>query len=89
MAERALDRQPGLVAGPDQPLIGVLLEEGGQQVVRYFADEEEADAALRRRGAPKARQLAGAWKHLMDWEEAERDLDRIRHQTPPTPPIEL
>jgi hypothetical protein len=30
--------------------------------------------------------LAGAWADL-DWEEAEAELDRIRHESQPTPPI--
>ena len=32
--------------------------------------------------------LAGAWGER-DWEEVEQELDRIRHESPPTPPIEL
>ena len=30
--------------------------------------------------------LAGAWSDL-DWDEAEKELDRIRHESNPTPPI--
>lgn len=32
--------------------------------------------------------LAGAWSDI-PWESMERELDRIRHSNPPTPPIEL
>jgi hypothetical protein len=31
--------------------------------------------------------LAGAWRDL-DWDEAAVELDRIRHQRQPTPPID-
>jgi hypothetical protein len=36
----------------------------------------------------EARPLAGAWADL-DWEEALDELDRIRHESDPTPPIDL
>src|SRR5690242_6863531 len=32
--------------------------------------------------------LAGAWGER-DWDKVEQELDHIRHQSPPTPPIEL
>jgi uncharacterized protein (DUF433 family) len=32
--------------------------------------------------------LAGAWGER-DWNEVEQELDRIRHESTPTPPIEL
>lgn len=35
----------------------------------------------------KALGLDGAWSDL-DWEEALDELDRIRHESKPTPPIE-
>ena len=71
-----------------QPLIGVPLEEGGQQVVRYFADEAEADKALAARQQRDVRHLAGVWQDL-DWDAAADELDRIRHESTPTPPIDL
>jgi hypothetical protein len=36
----------GFAVRPDRPLIGVILIEDGQVVVRYFADEADADAAI-------------------------------------------
>lgn len=75
-----------LSARIDQPLIAVIFEEGGQEVVRYFTDESEVDAALPQDAIQRALSLAGAWSDL-DWEEAEEELDRIRHQSQPTPPI--
>ncbi len=32
--------------------------------------------------------LAGSWSDL-DWDEMIRELDRIRHQSKPTPPLDL
>ena len=32
--------------------------------------------------------VIGAWSDL-DWEETAAELDRIRHESTPTPPIEL
>lgn len=32
--------------------------------------------------------LAGSWSDL-DWDEMETTLDRIRHESKPTPPLEL
>jgi len=86
MAKRRPHRVPGLLVRSDQPLIGVSLQEDDQEVVRYFADKSQADAALPHDAIQQALSLAGAWSDL-DWEEAEAELDRIRHQSQPTPPI--
>jgi hypothetical protein len=79
--------RPSLVVSSDQPLIGVFLEEDGREVVRYFTDELEADAAGSDEATAGAKALAGAWSH-MDWDELADSLDRIRHESEPTPPIE-
>jgi hypothetical protein len=75
-----------LTVRPDRPLIGVATVEDGEEVVRYFADENDAEAALAQR-ASGARAFAGVWADL-DWSETAADLDRIRHESKPTPPIE-
>ncbi len=77
-----------LSARIDQPLIAVIFEEGGQEVVRYFTDEEAADEALPPGVTEQALSVIGSWGDL-DWDEMEACLYRIRHDTPPTPPIEL
>jgi hypothetical protein len=87
MAQRVASR-PSLAAALDQPLIGLVLEEGGQQVVRYFADEAAADAAVADRALARALAAIGSWSDL-DWDETAEALDRIRHESTPTPPIEL
>jgi len=74
-------------------LIGIPFEEQGQEVVRYFAREEEADQAVADQAVADqevqdALSLAGAWSHL-DWDDMLETLDQIRHESKPTPPIEL
>ncbi len=78
---------PSLVLDERQPLIAIPLEEAGREVVRYFPDEEAADAAASDQSIHQALALAGAWSDL-DWDEMERELDRIGHENPPTPPID-
>lgn len=86
MAERR--QQQGLLAQSNQPLIGIPFEEKGHEVVRYFTKEEEADSAVADQEVQDALSLAGAWREL-DWDEMVEALDRIRHESNPTPPIGL
>jgi hypothetical protein len=87
MSERAFSTSRlSAVVGP--PLIGLVLEEDGRQVVRYFADEEVADAAVAEHALGRALAAIGSWRDL-DWDETLAALDRIRHESEPTPPIEL
>ncbi len=67
----------------NQPLIGIPFEENGKEVVRYFSEETEADKAISEDVTQTALHLAGAWSDL-DWDEMERELDRIRHESKPT-----
>lgn len=76
----------GLAVHEDQPLIGIVLIEDGQEVIRYFVDEAEADAAVAAQTTTNGRALAGVWSDL-DWEETVAALERIRHENTPTPPI--
>ncbi len=75
-------------ADPGQPLIGVMTEEQGREVVRYFTAEQEADRVLVEDTTQAALALAGAWSDLV-WDELEQALDRIRHESPPTPPFSV
>lgn len=75
-----------LTVSDRHPLIGVQVEEDGQDVTRYFTDESAADAAATDAETQAALAAIGAWADL-DWREAVRDLDRIRHESEPTPPI--
>jgi hypothetical protein len=68
------------------PLIGIIVEEKGKEVVRYFTEEEQVDQAST--GVAEALGLAGAWSDL-DLDETLDSLESIRHESKPTPPIEL
>ena len=76
-----------------QPLIGVPVGRGSDETVRYFTSEEEADKVLAKDKASiqRALSLAGAWKHIdeEDGPDMLEELDRMRHETKPTPPFEL
>jgi hypothetical protein len=88
MSEQQIDRAVGFTAYRNQPLIGVILQESGQEVVRYFAEEADADAAISSSAIQGVLNLAGVWSDL-SWEEVEKDLYRIRHESNPTPPLSL
>ena len=88
MAARRSRGSSSLVVHSDEPLIGVFLEEDGHEVVRYFASKEEADRSIPSDARMQALALAGAWRDL-DWETMERELDRIRHESPPSAPLSL
>jgi hypothetical protein len=71
----------------DHPLIGVFANENGKDITRYFSYEEAADAAANGSSLVAALGVIGAWSDL-DWDEMEAALDRIRHESQPTPPID-
>jgi hypothetical protein len=88
MREPEPEQRHTFVVRADQPLIGIIVADGDEESVRYFTDEAAADAAATPAGVQRALSLLGAWEDL-DWEEAEAELDRIRHANPPTAPISL
>jgi|SRR5215467_1735986 len=88
MAERKRRPLPSLLVQDNQPLIGIPFEEKGQEGVCYFTDEKAADAAVPHSTTQAALSVIGAWSD-MDWEEMVEALDRMRHESKPTPPIEL
>lgn len=49
--------------------------------------EEIADAKMNT-SRRKGRSLAGAWRDLA-WDDEVEAFDRMRHETQPTPPVEL
>jgi hypothetical protein len=71
----------------NQPLIGVIEDEDGTEVVRYSTDEAAADQATPG-SVDAALSVIGAWSDL-DFDEMLDQLDRIRHESPPTPPLAL
>jgi hypothetical protein len=86
MPERPVEH-PSFAVRSDQPLVGVIAQENGQEVVRYFTDDEPSRDAHDPR-VQRALSLAGAWGDV-DWEQTAEDLDRLRHESKPTPPIDL
>ena len=88
MASQRLSQGPDFVVRHDQPLLGIPLQEEGQEVVCYFAEEEQADAAIPQSAIQEALRLAGAWRDL-DWDSLEQELHRIRRESLPSPPLTL
>lgn len=78
----------GLTAHTDQPLIGIPEDTNGQAGVRYFISEEATDPATDQDATQAALSAIGAWSDL-DLDEMLDALDRIRHESKPTPPIDL
>lgn len=87
MAPERRNKRPGFLARDGQPLIAIPVEENGHEVVRYFTDDEAADAALPRSAVLEALAAIGSWSDL-DWDDLMCALDRIGHENPPTPPID-
>ncbi len=88
MAGSGSRRSASLIVGVDQPLIGLISQRKGREVVRYFAGEAAADAAAGDDVLQQALATIGAWSDL-DWADMEQALDRIRHESEPSPPLEL
>jgi hypothetical protein len=90
MADVPAHLHEGLTTRGRQPLIGIPVGEGPEEVVRYFTSEDEADQALSRdqSNIRLALSAIGSWRDL-DFDEMLDELDRIRHRSKPTPPIAL
>lgn len=81
-------RGDSLAVSDDLPLIGVVFFEDGRETVRYFCREEDIEAEIPAGATKDALALAGAWSDL-DWDELEKALDLIRHESPPDLPPEF
>ncbi len=89
MAERRGPSTADLIVREGQGLVGVTVVENGQQATRFLTDEAKADEdETLAAGTQAALQAIGAWADL-DWDEAVEELDRIRHESKPTPPLDL
>jgi hypothetical protein len=86
VAEREPQRARSVIVQAESPLIGVPMDNDGQEAVAYFVAEEEADQAMRQEAAQPAIKLAGVWSDL-DGDAMLDGLDRLRHDSAPTPPI--
>ncbi len=76
-----------LTARGDQALIGIPVRENGKEMVRYIADEDDLENGASISSVERALALAGVWSDL-DADEMLDELDRIRHESKPTPPID-
>jgi hypothetical protein len=81
---RELRTGPSMTVPDDRPLIGVPAQEDGRDVVRYYTDEGDADAAQTESDTQQALAAIGSWSDL-DAEEALEALDRLRHESEPDP----
>ena len=88
MAQESSHEPHGITVRADAPLIGIVFEQEGREVIRFFCSEEEADRAISEGSTEGSLALAGAWADL-DWDEMEQQLHRIRHESPPSPPLSL
>jgi hypothetical protein len=77
-----------MVVERDQPVSAIPLIEDGREVVHYAVETEAAPPASLPGSVQATLDLAGVWSDL-DWDETVEALDRIRHESPPTAPIEL
>lgn len=80
------DRAQELVVRNGQRVVTVFGEENGEEVTRYFLEKGGRADTCSAEDIQAALDVEGAWAEL-DWDGAEVALDRIRHETPPTPPI--
>jgi len=76
-----------LVVERDQPVVAIPLTENGREVVQYTVETDTDTPATLPDSVRDALSLAGAWGDL-DWDDTVEALDRIRHASRPTPPIE-
>ncbi len=86
MIDQPIQECVSVQADPGQPLIGVIAEEAGTEVVRYFTAEQDAEREMVEDTTEAALALAGVWSDLA-WDALVEALDRIRHDSPPTPPL--
>lgn len=87
-AEQQPIQHPQFIVRGDRPLIGVLTPEQEPDAVTYFTDEDAADQTVTDATVEDALALGGAWSDV-PWDEIEAGLHRIRHESEPTPPLEL
>lgn len=83
-----MSHRPTLKTDHDEPLIGLLVEDNGHEVVHYFTSNDADDDSAAATTVEAALNAIGAFRDL-DWDEMIDGLDHIRHESAPTPPIEL
>ncbi len=69
----------------DPPVVAIPLVESDREIVRFVMEDPEMSPVPG--SVQNALDRAGTWSGL-DWNETIETLDRIRHDSRPTPPIE-
>lgn len=88
MAKPRLEkRMASLELDTNLPLLGVVHRKDGRDIVRYFTDAKDLDTSSSDADIQRTLGLFGAWSDL-DWDTVERELDAIRHEVRPTPPLD-
>jgi len=87
MSGSHIERVATLIVERDEPVVATPLIENGREVVHYTVEFEMVTSATRPGSVRDALDLAGVWGDH-DWDETVDALDRIRHESQPTPPIE-
>jgi hypothetical protein len=77
-----------LIVRKGEALISVPGEENGEPITRVYVRDLRAPIRPNADTLALARSARGAWREL-DWEYTVAELDRIRHESTPTPPLDL
>jgi hypothetical protein len=88
MAMRS-ERPNSLVVRQGQRLVSVSEFDGSEKITRLYVEDiaEPDTGTITDDMIARARSVIGAWDDL-DWGETVEALDRIRHESRPTPPID-
>ena len=90
MSASANERARELLVERDETVIAEPVTVNGREMVRYsvITRGDVLPSGVIRGSVEDVLSLAGAWSDL-DWDETVEALDRIRHESRPTPPIEF
>jgi hypothetical protein len=77
-----------LVARRNQGLVAIPGRKDGEDVVYYMLVDGSGNNTDERANIERALAAAGSWSDL-DADEVLDALDRIRHSSPPSPPLDL
>jgi hypothetical protein len=69
-------------------LLAIPEVENGETITRYLVADHDAEVPVDDEILEAALAAIGSWSDL-DWDETEAALHAIRHQSKPTPPIDL
>ena len=87
MAEPLPRPNPELIASRKQMVFAIPIDEDGIDGTRFVVEDADASPTADDESTQQALSVIGAWRDL-DWEQAFAELDRIRHESRPTPPID-